>query len=418
MKKIILLLTFLGSFLNSVKAQLGIAKGDIFEISNIGGSTVSNNMMRKIWLYRNQAGNDWLTTSLHDGIAVDVSFLQPQVNTRTWWERNPVTGAQMWGDMGQTFMMLSGGNLGLGTLTPTSKLEVQTTGSGWPLSLRTNAFNPGDINGVKFYSGYIGDDKWAGIASVAENLHSNKTALSFYSGETEKMRLAWDGNVGIGTKNPMALLQLGDFNNSNQPKYVLVPGTYNFERIQLGQLGNGNSALEMVNHNSTESSYGIRLMANIDNGGPGLQFQYAQGKTSYEMLDYHTAMFMDLNGRVGIGTLFPNEKLTVNGKIKANEIRVDGTNAPDYVFEENYKVVTLAELERYIKANKHLPEIPSAKEFERDGIAVGEMNKLLLKKIEELTLHLIEKDKQYGELLNDVKKQELRLRLLEKKLDK
>jgi len=398
MKRIILVLIFLGSFFNNVKAQLGIAKGDVFEISNIGGSTVSNNMMRKIWLYRNQAGNDWLTTSLHDGIAVDVSFLQPQVNTRTWWERNPVTGEQMWGDMGQTFMMLSGGNLGLGTLTPTSKLEVQTTGNGWPLSLRTNAFNPGDINGLKFYSGYIGDDKWAGIASVAENFHSNKTALSFYSGETEKMRLAWDGNVGIGTKNPIALLQLGDFNNSNQPKHVLIPGTYNFERIQLGQLGNGNSALEMVNHNSAESSYGIRLMTNIDNGGPGLQFQYAQGKTSYGMLDYHTGMFMDLNGQVGIGTLFPKERLSVNGNMRAHEIKVDANNWPDYVFEKNYKVASLKELESYIKANKHLPEIPSAKEFERDGMAVGEMNKLLLKKIEELTLHVIEMNKRVEKL--------------------
>ncbi len=111
------------------------------------------------------------------------------------------------------------------------------------------------------------------------------------------------------------------------------------------------------------------------------------------------------NGNIGIGIMQPMERLSVNGKIKASEIRVDGAGAPDYVFDESYKVPTLAEVESYIKINKHLPEVPSAKEFERDGMAVGEMNKLLLKKIEELTLHLIEKDK----TLRDVQERLLKL---------
>lgn len=291
MKKIILVLAIVCSFFNNAKAQLGAVEGDVFEISSVGGTTIANNMMHKSWLYRNKAGGDWLSASLHDGIAVDVSFLQPRVNTRTWWERNPATGEQLWGDMGQTFMVLSGGNLGLGTLTPTSKLEVQTSGTGWPLSLRANAFSPGDINGIKFYSGYLGDDKWAGIASVAEDLHSNKTALSFYAGQTEKMRLAWNGNVGIGTATP-------------------------------------------------------------------------------------------------------NEKLSVNGNIRAREIKVEATNWPDYVFEEGYNVGTLETLEGYIKANKHLPDIPAAREVKENGVELGEMNKLLLKKIEELTLYIIELKKE------------------------
>ena len=201
------------------------------------------------------------------------------------------------------------------------------------------------------------------------------------------------GNVGIGTNNPVALLQLGDFNSSNQLKQVLIPGNYNFERLQLGQLGNGNSALEMINHNSVENSYGVRLMANIDNGGPGLQFQYTKSKSSYDALEYQTAMFLDLNGQIGIGTLSPREKLSVNGNIRAKEVKVEATNWPDYVFEEGYKVGTLEELEKYIKTNKHLPEMPTAKEVAANGIELGEMNKKLLEKIEELTLHLIEKDK-------------------------
>ncbi|WP_431294721.1 hypothetical protein [Pedobacter sp. P26] len=76
MKKIILVLTFLGSFYN-VKAQLGINKDDVLEISNINGSA-SNNMMRKIWLYRYKDGNDWYSASLHDAIAIDASFCSPR----------------------------------------------------------------------------------------------------------------------------------------------------------------------------------------------------------------------------------------------------------------------------------------------------------------------------------------------------
>ena len=66
---------------------------------------------------------------------------------------------------------------------------------------------------------------------------------------------------------------------------------------------------------------------------------------------------------------------------------------PDYVFEEGYDLSTLEEVEAYIKDNKHLPEVPSAKEMEENGIELAQMNMLLLKKIEELTLHLIEQNK-------------------------
>ncbi|WP_316824694.1 tail fiber protein [Pedobacter miscanthi] len=111
-------------------------------------------------------------------------------------------------------------------------------------------------------------------------------------------------------------------------------------------------------------------------------------------------------GNVGIGTTTPDEKLTVKGKIKATEIRVNGQGAPDYVFEESYNIGTLKELESYIKANKHLPEVPSAKEFERDGIALGDMNKMLLKKIEELTLHVIDMNKRMEKL--EVENQKLK----------
>ena len=113
-----------------------------------------------------------------------------------------------------------------------------------------------------------------------------------------------------------------------------------------------------------------------------------------------------VNGNVGIGTPTPTEKLSVNGKIRAKEIKVETSNWPDYVFEADYKVESLATLESYIKANKHLPDVPSAKDVVANGVELGEMNKILLKKIEELTLHLIEKEKK-------MESQEKRLIVLE-----
>jgi hypothetical protein len=102
----------------------------------------------------------------------------------------------------------------------------------------------------------------------------------------------------------------------------------------------------------------------------------------------------DTNGNVGIGTINPTEMLTVKGNIGAREIKVSTTAGADFVFEPGYKLPELTELEKFVKTNKHLPEIPTAKQMVENGINLGELNVKLLQKVEELTLHLIEKDKQ------------------------
>lgn len=103
-------------------------------------------------------------------------------------------------------------------------------------------------------------------------------------------------------------------------------------------------------------------------------------------------------GNVGIGTDVPQEKLSVNGNIRAQQVKVEMANWPDYVFEETYQLPSLKETEAFIKANKHLPGVPKAKEIEEDGLSLGEMNKILMQKVEELTLHLINKDKEISQL--------------------
>jgi len=90
-------------------------------------------------------------------------------------------------------------------------------------------------------------------------------------------------------------------------------------------------------------------------------------------------------------------KLTVNGKVRAHAVKVY-TDWADFVFEKDYELPTLEEVETYINTNGHLKDIPSAKEVEENGIEIGEMNKLLLQKIEELTLYTIELKKEIDAL--------------------
>ncbi|MGA6119309.1 hypothetical protein [Sphingobacterium anhuiense] len=98
-------------------------------------------------------------------------------------------------------------------------------------------------------------------------------------------------------------------------------------------------------------------------------------------------------GNVGIGTDAPLEKLSVNGNIRAHQIKVETANWPDYVFKDDYQLKSLSETEKFIQTNGHLPEVPKAEIIEKEGYSLNEMDRILLKKIEELTLHLIEKDK-------------------------
>ena len=88
---------------------------------------------------------------------------------------------------------------------------------------------------------------------------------------------------------------------------------------------------------------------------------------------------------------------------------------PDYVFEKDYPLLALAELEKYIRENRHLPEIPSANDMEENGLNLKEINLLLLKKVEELTLHLIEQDKSITGYEEVIKELNQRVTLLENK---
>lgn len=124
--------------------------------------------------------------------------------------------------------------------------------------------------------------------------------------------------------------------------------------------------------------------------------------------------YINKDGKVGMGTTTPTALLSVAGSMDAREIKVETTAGADYVLEEGYQLPTLEETAAFIKENHHLPEIPSEKEMIAEGINLGEMNMLLLKKIEELTLHLIEKDEE----IKGLKKEMSKIEMLESRLKK
>ncbi|SFC36080.1 hypothetical protein SAMN04487891_109171 [Flagellimonas taeanensis] len=132
----------------------------------------------------------------------------------------------------------------------------------------------------------------------------------------------------------------------------------------------------------------------------------------------NTRMYIHQNGRVGIGTTNPDAQLTVKGKIHAEEVKVDlSVPGPDYVFKEGYDLKSLEEVKNYIKEHGHLPNIPSAKEMEANGIQLGEMNMKLLEKIEELTLYIIRQEYRLKEtegLKQELEKQREEIRELKK----
>ncbi|MCW8311108.1 hypothetical protein K7A41_07730 [Sphingobacterium sp. InxBP1] len=123
---------------------------------------------------------------------------------------------------------------------------------------------------------------------------------------------------------------------------------------------------------------------------------------SFTSPEGNVAIKATANGYIGIGTAKPTERLSVNGKIRAQEIKVEASPWPDYVFEEDHPLMPLDELEHFVKNNKHLPNIAPAQAVQENGVALGELNRQLLQKVEEMTLYLIQQNKEIKALKDEV----------------
>lgn len=193
------------------------------------------------------------------------------------------------------------------------------------------------------------------------------------------------GSVGIGTTNPEQTLD--------------VQGNTITRGSLISTVTDPNIGGRLILNNPAKTAPGSAISWQIFNMsgayGNSLQFWAYDnlGCSAPDGLCSNRFTLMD-NGNVGIGTTVPNSKLSVNGNIRAKEIKVEIANWPDYVFAKNYSFPSLFETEKHIKEKGYLPGMPSAKEAEANGINLGEMNAKLLQKIEELTLHLIRQQKE------------------------
>ena len=242
---------------------------------------------------------------------------------------------------------------------------------------------------------------WAIGAARTDN---NNWGMNFFSTnegvQTEVMRIHPSTRIGIGTTSPQYPLHINKdavyllHLQSNSTKSGLVMQSSNVTKkfgLHYSSDGDITNAVRFGRYALTGNLSGTGLEASpvvFDLDAPDATFVLAE------------------SGNVGIGTSSPSEKLSVNGTILTKKVKVTQTGWADFVFDPGYILRPLAEVESFIKTNGHLPDVPSAKEVEKDGQDVGEMNKVLLQKIEELTLYMIQLEKKNAAMEEKIKKLE------------
>jgi hypothetical protein len=259
----------------------------------------------------------------------------------------------------------NGGNIGINQSSPLDKMHL--TGG----NLRIDNTSPQ----LSFYQGAT----FAGLVqSIGSELTiSNKLtgSLTLRTNNLVRMAITNGGNIGINQSSPL-------------DKIHLTGGNLRIE----------NTSAQISFYQGT--TFGAFIQS-------GLQNLLISNKNSGELqLRTNDVRRLAIThaGDVVIGTIPPatGYRLNVDGKIIAEELKVQMSELwPDYVFGEDYPLLSLSDLKEYVSEHRHLPGIPSAGDVTNaQGIEVGEMNRLLLEKIEELTLYIIDLQDQIDTLRN------------------
>ncbi len=281
------------------------------------------------------------------------------------------------------------GNIGLGTLNPNSRLCISDGGNG------LISMHAGNTSSALGFNRNVTDGAIPNTAISAWQFTARDESfrLEGYNGTFgNPLTILKNGYMGLGINNPNSQLCISDGGNGLISMHAGVTSALGFNR------------------NVTDGA-----IPNTAISG----WQFTARDESFRLEGFNGAYTFPLsvlkNGNVGIGTPNPDSRLTVKGLIHAEEVKVSlQVPGPDYVFEKNYKLLSLSETETYIQQNKHLPEVPSAKEMETNGISLSEMNMLLLKKVEELTLYLIEMKKENEQIKKENQQVKTAIELLQK----
>jgi len=260
----------------------------------------------------------------------------------------------------------------------------------------------------------------AGFSTLASG--EGNTFVGFQAGRLNSSGIA---NVTLGTFSGGSLTT-GSFNVligygaggvSNQQANVMIghgSGTTN--------AGYGNTFLGHQSGGSATGSANVMIGQNVSGGGTATAPFTSSEKLFIDNSNTATPLIwgdfatdqLKLNGKVGIGavTTFPTTagtvnvsayKLFVTGGILTDEVRVNlstGGSWADYVFAKDYNLKPLSEVEKFINENGHLPNVPSAKQVQEEGIALGEMAKIQQEKIEELMLYILQQNRRIEALEN------------------
>lgn len=347
------------------------------------------------------------------------------------------------------FVMNNTGFVGIGSFNPINELDVNGKGRFRRQGSATSGFT-------------IGGDAltlrgWGANNPYIEWLNANSTRQGYLGWNTDRLSLVLEnqhnftiegGKVGIGLTSPVATVQIRSATNSSSDNTMRLEAPAigsSVSHIHHGVKGDwyirsANNAGKVVIQDYSGGYVGIGtdapqaklhisggdvLLQNSTSGYPSMYFKDVSGSNTLRF-DYNSIIHegghlfiragesnnLLLNdtgtGNVGIGTQSPTEKLTVNGTVYAKEIKVDlSVPGPDYVFEKDYSLISLEELTKFIEQNKHLPGVPNAKDMETEGIEVGTMNMILLRKIEELTLYVIQlraESQRQSEVIQQLKK--------------
>jgi hypothetical protein len=279
------------------------------------------------------------------------------------------------------------GKVGIGTINPSQKLEVaHNDGAGVAAGIAlTNLSTTNKNSEIRFNQS--GTALWAIGNDVA---HNNSQNFFIYDNLINQpfgaLRFLIDqnGNTGIGTGTPSEKLE------------VAHNDTHGGMALNRLSSTTSKSEIEFLQNGTEKWAIGNDLG---ENGGQNFFIWNNVATTTPFLIDQNGKVFIgNLTNYSGSNTLY---KLYVEGGIATRDVKVTANAFPDYVFAKGYELIPISELDEYIKANKHLPGIPSAKEIEKnDGFEVGDMQTKLLEKIEEQSLYIIGLQKQLNELNN------------------